>query len=47
MPAKVVKKILEFKQTDEESLNLNDQNLTNILEIPQLSRTINNNNNIT
>ena len=45
MPAKVLKKILEFKQTDEESLNLNDQNLTNILEIPQLSRR--NNNNIT
>ena len=39
MPTKVLKKILdEFKQNDEETLNIVDQGVTNILEIPELSK---------
>jgi hypothetical protein len=38
MPAKVLKKLLEdFRLNDEEGLTLNDQGITNILEIPELS----------
>ena len=37
MPAKVLKKLLEeYKQNDEETLNLNDHGLVSILEIPEL-----------
>ncbi len=37
MPAKVIRKIIDdYKQSDDEKLNLNDQGLTNILEIPEL-----------
>ena len=38
MPAKVLKKLLEdFRLNDDEVLSLNDQGITNILEIPELS----------
>lgn len=37
MPAKVLRKLIEeYRQSDEEHLNLNDHGLASILEIPEL-----------
>jgi hypothetical protein len=37
MPAKVIKKLIEeYKQNEEDQLNLNDNGIDNILEIPEL-----------
>ena len=42
MPTKVLRKILdEFKQSDDESLSIIDQGIVNILEIPELSKSVN------
>ena len=41
MPTKVLRKILdEFKQSDDENLSIVDQGIVNILEIPELSKSI-------
>lgn len=38
MPGKLLKKLLEdFKQSDDESLSLIDQGLSNLLDVPEIS----------